>query len=226
MDLAEAESAALTRRPKAARTGGGMANVGEPRDPVTVWEGRVREQFEALQAFAKSRRCALSKLNLPPRAFGKSGQEHEVFHAPNARRFWKSTFPGKSGFGQFGYYTPGGYLRRLRLSNLIFGDDVEFEGLWRRAGGPSIVTSQSYIQPHPVRFIPTGEEIAAYLGELGFSFNEDTRLWERDDGVELGDTHDRNFIRAPDESVIAIDVQPRLQSGFLFENVKPAMKHP
>ena len=106
------------------------------------------------------------------------------------------------------------------MSNIIFGDDVEFEGLWTRKEGPSIVTSQSYIHPHPVRFIPTEEEIAALLGGLGFTMSETTRLWERDDGVELADTHDRNFIRAPDECVVAIDVQPRLKPGFAFAAVR------
>jgi hypothetical protein len=62
---------------------------------------------------------------------------------------------------------PAGYLRRLRLSNIVFGDDVEFEGIWSRREGMSIVTSQSYIQPHPARFIPTEEEITALLGSLG-----------------------------------------------------------
>ncbi len=99
-----------------------------------------------------------------------------MFHAPGADRFWKSTFPGQSGFGQFGHYTPAGYLRRLRLSNRIFRDDVVFEGFWQRKEGPSLVTSQSYIQPHAVRFIPTDEEIGGCLGALGFSLNESTRL--------------------------------------------------
>jgi len=134
---------------------------------------------------------------------------------------WKSTFPGKAGFGPFGQFTPAGYLRRLRLSNIVFGDDVEFEGMWSRREGPSLVTSQSYIQPHPERFIPTEEEIAALLTRLGFTYNESTGLWERDDGVELGDAHDRNFIRAPDESIVAIDVQPRLMPGFDFAAVRP-----
>lgn len=135
-------------------------------------------------------------------------------------RIWKSTFPGESGFGQFGYYTPAGYLRRLRLSNIVFGDDVAFEGIWTRTGGLSIVTSQSYIQAHPVRFIPTKEEIETYLGGLGFTHNDSLMLWERKDGVQLADTHDRNFIRAPDECIIAIDVQPRLLPGHDFEAVR------
>jgi hypothetical protein len=157
---------------------------------------------------------------IPQRAFGKSGREHEVFHAPNPVRYWKSTFPGQAGFGQFGYYTPAGYLRRLRLSNRIFGDDVAFEGMWSRSDGLSIVTSQSYIQPHPERFIPTEDEIHGFLHALGFRHDDSLMLWERDDGVQLADTHNRNFIRAPDESIIAIDVQPRLLPGHEWEAVK------
>jgi hypothetical protein len=200
-----------------------MANVGQPRDSVAEWEERVADQFRALEDFAKNRGCALKDRDLPPRGFGKSGQEHEVFHAPGARRFWKSTFPGQSGFGPFGFYTPAGYLRRLRLSNRIFCDDVQFEGIWKRSGGLSIVTSQPYIQPHPVRFIPSEAEIQMCLGGFGFEFSDSTSLWEREDGVQLGDVHNRNLIRAPDESIIVIDVQPRLRPGHDFEGVIAAI---
>ncbi len=94
--------------------------------------------------------------------------------------------------------------------------------MWRRKDGPSIVTSQSYIQPHPERFVPDEDEIAAFLGSLGFAYDGSAMLWQRDDGVQLADTHDRNFIRAPDGLIYAIDVQPRLQPGFDFEAVRAA----
>jgi len=223
MDLAEAESVALGARPKATRTGLRVADVGQPRDQVTEWEERVEAQFEALRKFARGRGCSLKDRDMPPRLPGATpGREVTVYLEPITRRVWKSTFPGQSGFGQFGYYTPGGYLHRLRLSNLVFGDDVEFEGMWLRSGGPSIVTSQSYIQPHPTRFIPTEEEIHTFLQQLGFAYSSTAMLWERDDGVQLADTHDRNFIRAPDESIIAIDVQPRLLPGHDFDAVRRA----
>ncbi|MBX7208863.1 MAG: hypothetical protein K1X78_11155 [Verrucomicrobiaceae bacterium] len=198
-----------------------MAGVGQPRDPVTEWEERCKAQFAALKKFASSRGCSLSERDLPPpMTCIKPGREVSVYHDEVQRRVWKSTFPGQSGFGQSGYFTPAGYLRRLRLSNLIFGDDVEFEGIWSRREGPSIVTSQSYIQPHPERFIPTEVEITGFLNALGFEYSETTMAWERDDGVVLADTHDRNFIRAPDCTVVAIDVQPRLRPGFQWEAVR------
>lgn len=166
----------------------------------------------------------LTDSDLPTRSFGKSGREHEIFHGGGGKRFWKATFPGQSGFGAFGYFTPAGYLRRLRLSNLVFGDEVRFEGIWPRRDGPSIVTSQPYIQPHPERFIPTEKEIRSLLRSLGFRYRESSGLWERKDGVELADTHDRNFIRAPDETIVAIDVQPRLKPDRDWDSVIPFPK--
>jgi Serine/Threonine/Tyrosine Kinase found in polyvalent proteins len=197
-----------------------VAGVGKPRDSVTEWEERVEAQFQALKHFAKSRRCSLKQSDLPPEMTAiRPGREITAYHDQSTGRVWKSTFPGEAGFGQFGYYTPAGYLRRLRLSNRVFGDDVEFEGMWSRKEGVSIVTSQSYIHPHPVRFIPTEEEIVKFLADLGFSYNESLMLWERADGVQLADTHNRNFIRAPDEAIIAIDVQPRLLPGHDWDKV-------
>ncbi len=148
MELAEAERAALTRRPTSSRSSMGVANVGEPRDPVTAWEERAREQFLALQRFARQSGCLLKQAHLPPLLPGATpGREVTVYYDAPANRVWKATFPGESGFGQFGYNTPGGYLRRLRLSNRIFGDDVAFEGIWRRKNGLSIITSQRYANP-------------------------------------------------------------------------------
>ncbi|MEN3943948.1 hypothetical protein WJU23_21780 [Prosthecobacter sp. SYSU 5D2] len=221
MDLAEAESAALFGRPKAHGSSLGVADVGKPRDPVTEWEDHVAAQFAALKRFASSRGCTLKKEHLPPfMTSATPGREVTVYYDAKGNRVWKATFPGQSGFGHFGFFTPAGYLRRLRLSNLIFDDDVTFEGIWNRQGGPSIITSQAYIQPHPHRFIPTEDEISAFLHGLGFVMNETTGLWERDDGIELADTHDRNFIRAPDENLYAIDVQPRLLPSYEWGKVR------
>lgn len=191
-----------------------MANVRKSRDPVEEWEFRVAAQFEALRAWSESLGILLTPKGLPRRRFGAPGQEHEIFHRPGDPRLWKVTFPNQTGFGPSGFFTPLGYLRRLRISNHIFGDDVEFEGILTRPEGLSIVTSQSYVLPHPGRSIPTEEEIAEFLTSLRFAVSEDSGDWERSDGVRLRDTHDRNFIRAADESIIAIDVQPELQAGF------------
>jgi hypothetical protein len=146
--------------------------------------------------------------------------EVSIYQHSGSKRIWKATFPGKAGCGPFGFYTPAGYLRRMRLTNLVFGDDVRFEGVLTRREGPGIVISQPYIQPHPERFIPTSGEIADCLTALGFTVSEEGGEWVRDDGVILGDAHDRNFIRAPDDKLYAIDVQTKLREGFAWEGVR------
>ena len=222
MELAEAERAAVGARSGTGAAGLGLADVGQPRDPVEEWEWRCRAQFSSLRQFAFEAGCRLTESDLPLVFPGASpGREVSVYFDPRRARVWKATFPGQSGFGGFGYFTPAGYLRRLRLSNLVFADDVEFEGIWEHREGPRIVTSQQYIQPHPDRFIPTQNEISTFLSELGFRFSEETRFWERKDGVEICDTHNRNFIRSPDGLIFAIDVQTRLKSGYSWEDVIP-----
>lgn len=218
MDLDEAERAALEGGSKASGEADGVAHVRQPRDPVEAWEFRVAAQFENLRAWADEQGRLLKPNDLPKHRLGAPGQEHEVFHDRRTDRLWKVTFPGQAGCGPRGFFTPFGYLRRLRLSNLIFGDDVEFEGLLARRGGPSLVTSQFYVMPHPDRAVPTEAEIRAFLMRLGFRISGD---WERSDGVVLHDTHDRNFIRAATGEILAIDVQPELKSGFDWDAVIP-----
>ena len=109
MDLAEAESAALTRRSRPPRTSVRLADVEQPRDSVTEWEDRVRDQFAALKRFAKKIGCTLKQSDLPPGLPGATpGREVTVYLDSRSRRVWKATFPGEAGFGQFGYYTPEG----------------------------------------------------------------------------------------------------------------------
>ncbi len=148
--------------------------------------------------------------------------EHEIFHCEEADRFWKSTFPGQAGFGPAGYSTPFGYLRRLRISNRVFADDVQFEGIWKRREGLSIVTSQPYILPDPENGIPTEKEIDGYMKGLDFVWSDTDRGWRREvDGVLVLDCHPRNYIKTIDEEIIAIDVQPVLLPGFDFDSIVP-----
>ena len=222
MELAEAERAAVEGGQRIAEAGVGVANVEEPRDPVAEWEFHVQCQFKALESWARKRGCLLRVRDVPPQLPGcRPGREVIVHYDPVILRVWKVTLPGQSGVGPSGFFTPAGYLRRLRLSNLVFGDDVRFEGVLVRRAGTSLVTSQHYVQPHPGRFIPTRAEIAACLRRFGFRKVTESS-WERDDSVEVGDVHDRNFIRTPDGSIEVIDVQPILKAGAKWDDVRPA----
>lgn len=221
MELATAEKAALEEGRRIARASGNLDDVEKSWDSARKWEFFTQCQFQALRELSSRNNCLLTVSALPEINFGKGGMEHFIYHHPAQDRFWKTTFPNLAGFGPSGYFTLAGYLRRLRLSNLIFGDDVHFEGILEQNEGPSIVTSQPFILPHPERFIPTQEEIAALLEGLGF-YPRGTTLWIRqEDGISLGDCHDRNFIRTPAETIVAIDVQPILQEGHVLEQVIP-----
>lgn len=148
--------------------------------------------------------------------------EHEIYHDEAGHRFWKSTFPERAGFGPTGYSTPFGYLRRLRLSNLLFGDDVCFEGIWQRPDGPSIVTSQSYILPDPLAGIPSEEDVTNYMNRLGFDWDDVQKGFFREaDGILVQDCHPRNYVRAVDGDLYAIDIQPTLAKGRKWEDVIP-----
>ncbi|MEO0416467.1 MAG: hypothetical protein AAF226_16100 [Verrucomicrobiota bacterium] len=221
MGLDEAEAAAVTDRPGTSETILGMANVGPPRDPVEEWERRVRWQFGNLRSFAEDTGIILGRADIPDPLPGyKPGMEVECYLQEAHLRVWKATFPGQSGFGPAGYSTPFGYLRRLRLSNVIFGDDVQFEGIWPRKDGPSIVTSQTYILPDPLSGIPTEVEVETYMQSLKFNWSASDNGWKRErDGVLVQDCHPRNYIKTIDDEVIAIDVQPKLLPDFAFENV-------
>ena len=198
-----------------------MANVDEPRDPVEAWEFHVECQFRGLLRWARRKGCLLRLRDLPERDFGPGGQEHIIYHDVVHGRFWKVTFPNTSGIGPSGFFTPAGYLNRLRLSNRIFGDDVRFEGILSRKAGISIVTSQHYVLPHPERFIPTESEIARCMRGFGFKPASAT-TWIRDDGVSVGDVHNRNLIRRPDGVVEVIDVQPILSESYDWDGVREA----
>lgn len=220
MELDEAEAAAFAGGSGSGAKSGGVADVPPPRNPAEAWGRAVDSQFQNLIAFAEESGCLLTRDDLPSLDYGKGGMEHEIFHDAPGGRFWKSTFAGCSGFGPEGHFTPVAYLRRLSLSNLVFGDDVSFEGIWIREGGPSIVTSQRYILPDPLQGIPGIEEVAGYMKNLGFHPDSEQGGFSREaDGVLARDAHPRNFIRAVDGDIYAIDVQPSLKRGAKIDRV-------
>ncbi|MCG8599318.1 MAG: hypothetical protein MI807_04165 [Verrucomicrobiales bacterium] len=220
MELDEAERAAVSGGSGAGKAGGGISDVPPPRDPVEAWERAISTQFRNLTEFAKRNDCILTRPDLPELDYGKGGMEHEIFHDEAGDRFWKSTFPEQAGFGPSGYTTPIGYLRRLRLSNLIFGDDVRFEGIWPRRDGPSIVTSQRYILPDPFEGVPTEEDVSKYMASLRFIWDEkQLGFYRKEDGVLVQDCHPRNYVRAADGELYAIDIQPFLDKGRSFDEV-------
>ncbi|MEM7697355.1 MAG: hypothetical protein AAF236_03000 [Verrucomicrobiota bacterium] len=157
-----------------------------PRSAAEKWEFQLREQYRNLVCFAREHDCFREGRLRDLVQEAHAGMEHITFRQPGSGRIWKSTFPDQAGFGPAGYSTPIGYFRRLRLSNRVFGDDVCFEGIWRRDEGLSILTSQRYILPHPEHGMPSNKEIQEWMESLGFSWNRERSGYLREaDGVLL-----------------------------------------
>lgn len=152
--------------------------------------------------------------------------EHEVRYRPSDNRAVKKTWPGMFGFvpklidGAWkpAPATPLEYLRRQKLQNVIFNDDVRVEGLMtsdqpsmligQPSGGLSIVISQPWMKglddkaPHP-----SEKQIAAYLQSRGFSLLFSSFLGWRNatTGVVVLDAKPDNFILT-ERGILPIDL--------------------
>ena len=143
-----------------------------------------------------------------------SGGEHTVFHRSGEDRVTKATHSGN--YGQVldqmgpeqGYRLnlrpalPSEYLIRVGLANKIFGDGVRLVGYEHTPDGPSIVTTQPFLEgPHPSK-----EQVDTTLRALGFeplserlydtkTLNKTKRPWYRArDGVMIVDAKRQNFV--------------------------------
>jgi hypothetical protein len=110
-----------------------------------------------------------------------------------------------------GSATPLDYLRRFILHNYLFQDDVQLEGvifsdkpsmlIGAVDGGCSLVISQRWlVATDPENPHPSLEEIAAFMGELGFTALPNSFFgWYREtDGVLVLDAKADNFVKTPD----------------------------
>ncbi|SKB08724.1 hypothetical protein SAMN02745166_05008 [Prosthecobacter debontii] len=156
----------------------------------------------------------------------EEGGEHTVHDSQeNPQRLFKVTHPGTAGLSL--QAVPGregpmvmqekgrleDYLKRLILTNIVFKDDLRFEGVIPGAL-PSIVISQPVLNgPHPLP-----RDINAFLGQLGFE-RVDTRMWYRSsDGLALGDTSPNNFVILDDgRGIVPIDISIRFATPEMTE---------
>ncbi len=170
-----------------------------------------------------------------------SGGEHKVYISEGQDFVTKATHSGKYGqiFDQMGPdegyrfslrpALPSEYLLRVGLANKVFGDDIRIIGYENTANGPSIVTSQSYLDgPHPKQ-----EEVDTYLRLNGFAplderlydtktIHKTKRPWYRDkDGVVVVDAKRQNFIMS-DGKVIPVDLMIQIMPDDVLEKTRAA----
>jgi len=147
-------------------------------------------------------------LKLPSGMPQQAGAEHGVYISPGDTSFvikatlthqFGARFVEEGGQTVMQYLTPLQYLDRLRLTNEVFGDDLEFLGVTRDG---RILTRQRYImafdtsKPHPKQ-----AEVDEYMREAGFREVQESKGWKwyrPRDGTFISDARADNFIQAID----------------------------
>jgi SPP1 gp7 family putative phage head morphogenesis protein len=156
-----------------------------------------------------------------PEKFLGEGAEHTVAINPQGDRVIKHT---KGGFGvtlegvqaPMGSFvdlrdaTPSEYLRRIDLSNKLWGDDTQLIGVDLFEGKPSLVTSQRFIRGA----MPSQAEIDSLLESKGYKKVDPTvfgndyisdKTWVHPDGFVIADTKPANFVKDSKGDIFPVD---------------------
>jgi DNA ligase (NAD+) len=164
---------------------------------------RLRQEAESVVSWAKQNGRLLDSSR-----FGKlaeshpslGGQsEHVVFHLAHTGRVLKLTIAPTFG-AQSG--VPA-YLANLDASNRLFGDDIQFHGVLETLNGPSLVTSQPFVEGTA----PSIDEVTAWFQSSGYQPSGYNRWHHPDTGTEIADAHIGNLIKTKDGELIPIDLQ-------------------
>lgn len=173
-------------------------SAGPPADP----EERIGAESQSLLHWAEDTGRVLSATELNGLIEGfkmlEGGLEHHVYYVRKSGRVYKVTKAGRFGYA---WYLKD-YLQNLVWSNRAFGDDVRLEGVTSKAGGVSVVISQSYIHGKK----PSMQEIAEWFAGQGCKRLGELR-WEYPDGMVVGDAHTGNIILMADGSMVPIDLR-------------------
>ena len=156
---------------------------------------------------------------VPARA---GGYEHDVRHLPAARRWLKFTKPSMAGCAvefvggrvQMFPATPLQYLRRWRLSNRVFADDVELVGLAVTHRHRRMVISQRDL----VGEAPSWEELhfamtnvyGLHLLDTGASVGGYEARAYASNRFAIFDVRPANCVRTAEGDVVPFDVIPQV----------------
>lgn len=145
----------------------------------------------------------IEELRDRPELGGQS--EHTVFHVAGSGRVVKFTLPPS--FGAQG--SALAYLRNLRASNTLFGDDIVLHGILRTHRGAALVTSQPFVEGVE----PSPDEIASWFESNGYQSIGHNRWKHAGTGVEVADAHTGNLIKTAEGELVPIDLQVLSDGG-------------
>ena len=164
---------------------------------------RLRQEAESMVSWAKKKGRLID-----PQGFGEiaarhpslGGQsEHVVFRPENSDRVIKLTIPPTFGGQNFVL----SYLNNIDASNRLFGDDIHFHGILETIDGPSIVTSQPFVDGTT----PTAKEVASWFEKAGYASSGYHRWFNAETRTEIADAHVGNLIKTFDGELVPIDLQ-------------------
>ena len=159
MDQEERRPAEENTPRAAARFLRGSAASIRARDPGV---SQYRAEYQALIDWARESQRLLPFSYIERFAFIGDGAEHRVYKDGTEGCAIKSTHPNKLGYSTYDegrWATPSEYLTRLGWQNLLFGDDLRIVGVAYEDGQMEVVTSQPWIDVHPIRPNPSKEEV-------------------------------------------------------------------
>jgi 3-oxoacyl-(acyl-carrier-protein) synthase len=164
---------------------------------------------------------APTELNRPPE---EEGNEHQVWHLPDANCFLKATWPDFFGLlvihrpNEEPKASPIAYLERWHLHNEIFGDDVHFLGALHTDHGLRLLVRQPAIAGRPA----THEQIQQFFLDHGwfrFVIEGNVAFFDPQKQVVISDTHRGNLILMDDGLLAPIDLRVQRVSGALLDSV-------
>ena len=164
---------------------------------------RLRQEAQSVVSWARE-----SGRLLDPARFGEltarypalGGQsEHVVFRLAQTTRVIKLTIPPSFG-AQSNCLA---YLTNICAANRLFGDDIRFHGVLETAKGPSLVTSQPFVEGS----MPTPAEVTSWFTANGYQPCGFNRWLNPGSHIEIADAHNGNLIKTADGELIPIDLQ-------------------
>ncbi len=164
---------------------------------------RLRQEAESVVSWAREngRLIDPSRFGEIAAGFAELGgqSEHVVFHMENARRVLKITIAPAFG-AQSGALA---YLANLDAANRLFGDDIRFHGVLETIKGPSLVTSQPFVDG----LQPTGGDVISWFETNGYQSIGHNHWKHPEAGIEIADAHTGNLMKAKNGELIPIDLQ-------------------
>jgi NAD-dependent DNA ligase len=177
---------------------------------------RLRQEAQSVVSWAEETGHILDSERFGEFAAGYpslGGQsEHVVFHLAKVGRVIKLTITPTFGAQEDCL----AYLRNLNAANRLFADDIRLHGILRTAKGPSLVTSQPFIDGTE----PNSAEVASWFKSNGYHSTGHNR-WKNDGaGIEIADAHIGNLIKTADGELVPIDLQILYESAITFPESK------